>query len=95
MNILFVCTGNTFRSMSGEYLLKKALQDAGISNVQVRSAGTIAKPNTIYQETLDRLALYGCDASHHKQTKLTKELCKEQDLIICLSEHHRTTVHEL
>jgi protein-tyrosine-phosphatase len=81
--------------MSAEYLLRKALENAGVLGVSVSSSGTIAKPNTMYAESLVRLQTYGCDASAHKQTKLTEEILQDKDLVICMSEYHRTRVREL
>jgi protein-tyrosine-phosphatase len=35
MKILFVCTGNIFRSMSAEYLAAKYIKDNKINNIQI------------------------------------------------------------
>jgi len=40
--ILFVCTGNTCRSVMAEQLFRKIPQDAGRADVEVRSAGMAA-----------------------------------------------------
>lgn len=74
MNVLFVCTGNVFRSMSAEYLMKKYLKDHNINDISVSSAGTTAHPQPSFPETLARLRKDGCDASEHQQTKLTAEV---------------------
>lgn len=95
MKILYICTGNIFRSMSAEYLSKKYIQDHQIKNFFVSSAGTSARPQRPFPRTLERLEFYGCDASGHKQTKISPELLTEQDLIICMAEHHRQRVNEL
>lgn len=81
--------------MSAEYLMKKYLQDHDITDISVSSAGTTARPQPSFPETLARLEMYGCDASNHKQTKLTPEVLEGKDVVICMSEHHRTTVREL
>lgn len=81
--------------MSAEYLMKKYLQDFNISDVSVSSAGTTARPQPSFPETLARLEMYGCDASTHQQTKLTQEVLQDKDLVICMSEHHRARVREL
>ena len=41
-NILFVCNGNVFRSVSAEYSLKKYISDNGIKGFKVSSAGVTA-----------------------------------------------------
>ena len=81
--------------MSAEYLTKKYIEDNHIQNVSISSAGTTARPSKPFSRTLERLALYGCDASKHQQTKVSAELLAQQDLIICMAEHHRQTIREL
>ena len=95
MNILYVCTWNIFRSMSAEYLTKKYINDHNISNIFVSSAWTIAHRDTPFSMTVERLAVYGCDPSHHVQRKITKEILAIQDIIICMAEHHRESIREL
>lgn len=95
MNILYVCTGNIFRSMSAEYLSKKYIQDNIIEDILVSSAGTKARPEEPFPRTIKRLSFYGCDVSDHQQRKITSELLTQQDLIICMAEHHRQSVREL
>ena len=95
MNVLFVCTGNVFRSMSAEYLMKKYLKDHNITDISVSSAGTTAHPQPSFPETLARLLRDWCDASHHQQTKLTTDILAWKDLVICMSERHRAVVREL
>ncbi|MCX6825573.1 MAG: hypothetical protein NTY80_05160 [candidate division SR1 bacterium] len=95
MNILYVCTGNIFRSMSAEYLSKKYIENKNITGILVSSAGTEANPEPPFASTLERLKFYGCDASHHQQRKISAEILRQQNLIICMSEHHRKSVNEL
>lgn len=95
MNVLFVCRGNVFRSMSAEYLMRSYLLTHDITGIFVSSAGTEADPQSSFPETLARLQMYWCDASAHKQIKLTADLLKEADLVVCMSESHRNVVREL
>ncbi|HBK85602.1 MAG TPA: protein tyrosine phosphatase, partial [Firmicutes bacterium] len=39
MNILFVCTGNTCRSSMAQALLQHMLDEQGLADIVVRSAG--------------------------------------------------------
>lgn len=59
------------------------------------SAGTEARFEPAFLQTVERLAFYGCDASNHRQTKISAEVLWDQDLIICMTEHHRSCVREL
>lgn len=95
MKILYVCTWNIFRSMSAEYLTKKYIQDHDINDIIASSAGTRANPEHPFPRTLERLSFYGCNASQHQQRKINQEILWEQDLIICMAEHHRKSVNEL
>lgn len=95
MNILYVCTWNIFRSMSAEYLTKTYITTHNIPDISVSSAGTTAHLQEPFPRTVERLHMYGCDPSQHIQRKISPELLAEQDLIICMAEHHRQTVREL
>ena len=81
--------------MSAEYLSKKYLHDNNIENIYVSSAGTKARPEQPFSRTVERLAVYGCDVSDHQQRKISTELLAQQDLIVCMAEHHRQSVKEL
>ena len=81
--------------MSAEYLTKKHITDNNILDITVSSAWTIAHPENPFSRTLERLSFYGCDVSSHIQRKFTPEILWEQDLIICMAEHHRKSVNEL
>lgn len=95
MNILYVCTGNIFRSMAAEYLTKKYIEDHDIDDMIVSSAWTSARPQEPFPRTIERLNFYGCDPSQHQQRKISPKILKAQNLIICMAEHHRQTIKEL
>lgn len=95
MRILFVCSGNIFRSMSAEYLAKTYIATHHLQDVTVSSAGTTARPQPGYPETFARLRHHGADASQHQQRKATAALLHEQDLIICMAKHHQNTLKAL
>ncbi|MBW6442263.1 HIT domain-containing protein [Patescibacteria group bacterium] len=86
--VLFVCTGNVFRSMSAEYALKKYLKDKKISGWEVNSAGIKAKKEVIDPKTIEVLEELGIKDIKHHQKKLTKNLLKEHDVIIAMAKNH-------
>lgn len=92
-NILFVCTGNTCRSVMAQYLLKQAVKNR--DDVEVASAGTavfFSSPPS--KETLLVLKELGVDASGHQANNLTSRMIKKADLIFVMSRAHRQYVLE-
>lgn len=95
MNILFVCKGNIFRSMSAEYLTKKYLEEIGMEAINVSSTGTEANPQPAHPTTIARLNYYGCNPNNHIQRKISKEILEQQDLIVCMGNNHREVVENM
>lgn len=95
--VLFVCTGNSCRSVMAEYLLRKKMTAMGREDVEVLSAGTFALfgmgPT---RETLRLIAqTAGLDASGHKALKVTPDLLKAADLIFAMERRHLEEVLRL
>ena len=96
MKILLVCTGNTCRSPLAEALLRRALDEAGVSGVEVSSAGTgawIGEPVSegAYLVGLER----GLDLANHRARLLNEKLIAENELILTLARGHRKKVQAL
>ena len=78
--ILFVCTGNTCRSVMAKGLIKKMLP-----KIKVFSAGTGAFPLAkAIPETVAVMKEEGIDVSSHRATVLTIRRIKEADLILVM-----------
>jgi len=86
-SILFVCTGNIFRSMVAEYAVRA--QVGPESRYLIESAGITAKPQTIHPVIRARLTQKGADPSAHIQRMLTRNVIDRMDLIIAMGEDHR------
>ena len=91
-SILFVCTGNIFRSVTAEYALK-ARFGPGTSCI-VSSAGIDAKPQAVHDWVQTGLRAKGADSTTHVQRQLTKELVEATDLVIAMGRDHQVFVRE-
>ncbi len=91
LNILFICTGNIFRSMTAEYALKAALSFDAIHTVH--SAGMTDAPHEIVSFVADYLKGRGLDISPHQPKKLTREMLDEADLAIAMGTEHRHQIN--
>jgi len=90
-NILFVCTGNSCRSVMAKELLKKKLKNR--DDVEVRAAGVGAFPGMrATLETQELLEAEGIDVSNHQAQQLTDDLLKRADLILVMQKQHEHTI---
>ncbi len=87
-SVLFVCTGNVFRSVSAELSLKKYLAERGIGDWEISSAGIVANPEPVDPVTLQTLHALGMDGSTHTQKRLTREMLDHYDVIVGMAEDH-------
>lgn len=88
-SILFVCTGNIFRSMSAALLFENYLKQNNITDWVVESAGTSAHKQPVHEDTSKTLLSFGVDCSSHDQTKLTHDIIQAHDIIIAMGEQHK------
>jgi protein-tyrosine phosphatase len=91
-SVLFVCTGNIFRSVTAEYALKAGL-GVGTPCV-VSSAGIDVKPQSVHDWVQTRLREKGANTTRHVQRQLTKELIEAADLVIAMGRNHQVFIRE-
>lgn len=96
MRVLFVCTGNTCRSPMAASLLERTLEQSGLRDIEVLSAGIGAWEGAPASEGAYLVMLEdGLDLSAHRARLLTPELIESADLILTMSRSHLGRVREL
>jgi len=94
--ILFVCTGNTCRSVMAQGLLQKILKEEGIENVEVRSAGIAALPSYGIYGVLEKiLTEEGIEISNHRPIQITVDIVRDSDLILVMERRHKEAILEM
>lgn len=92
MSILFICTGNIFRSMTAEYALKAT---AGLPpGTRVHSAGLAEAPHEIVSYVEEYLRARGLDISNHRPKPVTREHLEAADLAVAMGMEHRERIEQ-
>jgi protein-tyrosine phosphatase len=88
--VLFVCTGNIFRSLTAERGLRHALHDR--ADIHVSSAGTVDFPHVVAPGVRAYLLSRGFDVGSHRRRTLTEAILTESHLVIAMSVDHRAYI---
>jgi protein-tyrosine-phosphatase len=92
--ILFVCTGNSCRSVMAAGLFKKMLNGTKL-NTKVDSAGVSAMATMgASDETIRLMKEAGVDVSSHRGQPITRELVYSSDVVIVMQTHHEERILE-
>lgn len=92
MKLLFICTGNTCRSVMGQFLSEKMGRDLGIP-VEAKSCGVAAEryfkvPPGVHKA----LAGHGVTTFEHVAQLVSRDLLTWCDAALCLTRAHRDEV---
>jgi protein-tyrosine-phosphatase len=84
-SILFVCTGNSCRSVMAEGLARKRLYELGKSEIEVSSAGVMAvKGSPPTDETIKVMKEADVDVAEFKSKNISVDMIKKADLILTM-----------
>lgn len=88
MRILFVCTGNIFRSMTAEYALNAIAKTSGMPFVAT-SAGTRDAPTiSVRKDVAAYLESRGLDVSRHRRRTIAQADIANADLVVAMDHKH-------
>ena len=90
--VLFVCTGNIFRSLTAEYALRRELGAQSV--LIVASAGIHDYPHVVRPNVRDYLLEKGLDVRAHQRRTLTREILAPAELVIAMSTDHQRVLDE-
>lgn len=87
INIVFICMGNICRSPMAEFLLKDLTRKAKIENLFSISSAAVLDENVgkpVCDGTQKELKKHNIPFNSRVSIRLTKEMCKKADYIICM-----------
>lgn len=98
VKILFVCHGNICRSPMAEYVMKKLVSDAGLSDgYEISSAATSTEEigNPVYPPARRKLAEHGITCEGHSARQMTRADYDRYDLLIGMDRENMDSMRRI
>lgn len=94
-HIIFVCTGNTCRSVMAECIFNSAIKNNNLSGkFSISSAGlAVYYGDTINPSAVTALKMLAFGGSEHEAKLLSSEDVAAADLIVCMTAEHKKRVN--
>ncbi len=84
--VLFLCTGDTCRGPMAQGYIKRAMEERGITGVEIKTAGIMTSHGLIpTPEAVQVMRNAGVDITGHRSAVLTETLIRKADLILGMS----------
>ena len=87
IDVLIVCTANRCRSVMAEAILRRRLDERGVS-AQVGSAGFLGEGHPPMDDTIVTMAEDGLDVAVHRSRDVKPELILASDLVVAMTRQH-------
>lgn len=90
--VLFVCTGNTCRSLMAEILIRKMLEENGLSGIPVFSRGIAGSPLFQVPEVVKELLKGYGDVSQHRSQTISENDLESAGIVLTMEKLQKDIV---